>query len=169
MLLSLLRRSINAGILALSHRPRVDWVAVLDAGADLVLKQTAPSAHLLAAVRSLQRRYPYSGGAKAHPHDLAWTLYADSRSLITPDGISILLSPNEMIVMHLLAQAKSHRVERKELLVRLWAQQGTQMDSALTAIIYRLRRKIWETSRWQPPVHAVAQVGYEFRAPLEFG
>lgn len=165
-LISLLRRGTNAGILALSRRPQADLVAALDAGADLVLQQSAPPEHLLAAVRAVQRRYPLSGTQPVLPSDLPWTLEPASRILLTPNGTRILLSANETLVMHILVRAQAHTVPRGDLLQKLWGAQSVEMNSALTAMIYRLRRRISQGSRWPAPVHAVTNVGYKFRAPL---
>lgn len=71
--------------------------------------------------------------------------------------------------MQSMAQAQAHRVQRRELLQALWGEQAGDMDNALQAMMYRLRRRIEQASRWPAPVHAVARVGYEFRAPLNLG
>lgn len=169
-LVTLLRQRSTAGIIALSRRPQAEWVAALDAGADLVLPLNAPSDHLLAALRSVQRRSrpPAAPAVRTPPPtDLPWTLQPDHHALVSPDGTRIVLSANELVVMRSLAHAQAHRVQRRELLHQLWGEQAADMDNALQAMMYRLRRRIEQASRWPAPVHAVARVGYEFRAPLK--
>lgn len=169
-LVTLLRQRSAAGILALSRRPQAEWVPALDAGADLLLPLNAPPDHLMAAVRAVQRRCgPQAAPAMRPPPptDLPWTLALADHALVTPDGTRIVLSANELVVMRNLAAAPAHRLQRRELLEQLWGEQAGDMDNALQAMMYRLRRRIEHASRWPAPVHAVARVGYEFRAPLK--
>lgn len=169
-LVTLLRQRSTAGIVALSRRPQAEWVAALDAGADLLLPLTAPPEHLMAALRAVQRRCGPQVAPPVRtppPTDLPWTLQPQEHALVTPDGTRVVLSANELVVMRSLAQAHAHRVQRRELLQQLWGEQADDMDNALQAMMYRLRRRIEQASRWPAPVHAVARVGYEFRAPLK--
>ncbi|URI06400.1 winged helix-turn-helix domain-containing protein [Aquincola tertiaricarbonis] len=169
-LMKVLRQRTDAGIVALSRRPQAELPAALDAGADIVLPLSAPAAHVLAAVRAVQRRCAQQSAQTvraALPVDLPWTLQPEGHCLLTPDGTRVVLSASELVVMRILAQAPRHRVERRELLQQLWGEQAGEMDNALQAMLYRLRRRIEQASRWPAPVHAVARVGYEFRAPLK--
>ena len=171
-LLTLLHQRSAAGIVALSRRPQQEMVSALDAGADVVLPLNAPPDHLMAALRAVQRRCAPRAPAvlrAAPPTELPWTLRPTDHALLTPDGTRIALSANEIVVMQSMAQAQAHRVQRRELLQALWGEQAGDMDNALQAMMYRLRRRIEQASRWPAPVHAVARVGYEFRAPLNLG
>lgn len=171
-LITLLRERTEAGIVALARRPSAELPAALDAGADLVLPADAPPEHLLAALRAVQRRcgaQQAQAARAALPVDLPWTLLEDTSVLQSPDGARIPLSGAELQVMQCFAAAPGHRVERRLLLERLWGAGTGPMDNALQATLYRLRRRIEQASRWPAPVHAVARVGYEFRAPLKVG
>lgn len=162
-LVRLIRRRSSAGIVVIDSRSGDGLVAALNAGADMVLGQDAAAEHLLAALAAVQRR----AGASAAPAAGVWKLLEAQAVLQTPSGVAIALSDSDLALMRCFATAESARVERRTLMACLWGDTPEPMDNALHATLYRLRKRIERASGQGPaPVHAVARVGYEFRAPL---
>lgn len=162
-LVRLIRRRSGAGILAMDSGAGDGFVAALNAGADMVLGQTAPADHLLAALTAVRRR----ADASAVPVRGVWKFLETRAVLQTPSGIPIALSDSELALMRCFATAKGARVERRALIACLWGDTTQPMDNALHATLYRLRKRIERVGgQGLSPVHAVSRVGYEFRAPL---
>lgn len=158
-LIRFIRRRSAAGMLALSNRAGDDFVAALDAGADMVLSQDAPVEHLSAAINAVQRRLRQAAPA-------AWTLFEERAVLQAPDGTQIPLSDSDLAIMRCFAAADGGRVDRQVLMEQLWGSHAASMDNALHATLFRLRKRIEQAGQALVPVHAVSKVGYEFRAPL---
>lgn len=161
-LVRLIRRRSGAGIVAIGSGSEDEFVAALNAGADMVLGPDAPADHLLAALTAVQRR----AGAGAVPAYGVWKLFEARSVLQTPDGTQIALSDSDLALMRCFAAADSARVERRALIECLWEGTTEPMDNALHATLYRLRKRIERAVPGLAPVHAVSRVGYEFRAPL---
>lgn len=161
-LIRLVRRRSNAGVLAMCKRPDEELVACLEAGADMVLDWAAPETHLIAAVNAVLRRSAQGDPAGQGP----WTLRPDKALLETPKGKEISLSGSDLTILRCLA-SEGGKVERAVLIKALWGHDNGAMDNALHATLYRLRKRIEQVGDMVAPLHAVAKVGYEFRAPLE--
>lgn len=164
-LIRLIRRRSTAGILALSHEAHDEFVPALDSGADMVVRRDAPTDHLLAAMAAVRRRVR-QGLASAQE---VWKLQEDRAVLQAPDGTQIDLSASDLTIMRCFAAAEGGRVSRDVLLEQLWGSSTESMDNALHATLYRLRKRIEQAGQALVPVHAVAKLGYEFRAPLVRG
>ncbi len=164
-LIRLIRRRSTAGILALSHEAHDEFVAALDSGADMVIARDAPAEHLLAAIAAVQRRVR-QGLASTQE---VWKLQEDRAVLLAPDGTQIDLSASDLAIMQCFAAAAGGQVSREVLREQLWGSNAASMDNALHATLYRLRKRIEQAGQALVPVHAVAKVGYEFRAPLVRG
>ena len=76
--------------------------------------------------------------------------------------VSFVLGACRMTAREVL---RSHR-RREALLQRLWGGEAQDMDNALHATVYRLRKRMEKNGRLLSPLQAVPRVGYEFRAPL---
>ncbi len=162
-LIRLIRRRSPAGILAISNQHGDGFVAALEAGADMVLRQDAPPDHLLAAFHALERRT--LSGAPATPRT-PWTLLDAQSVLLAPDGTRIPLGDSDRTLLRCFARAGNGRVVRRVLIENLWGKEAGAMDNALHVTLYRLRKRIEQAGQSPVPVHSVSRVGYEFRAPL---
>ena len=163
-LVRLIRRRSAAGIVALGGEADNDFVAALDSGADMVLRPDAPADHLVAAIAAVRRRLHAPSAGTPRP----WTLLEAHAALQAPDGTQIPLSESDLAIVACFADAEGGQVERRVLMERLWgadAEHGST-ENALHATVYRLRKRIEHAGQALVPVHAVARVGYEFRAPL---
>ena len=166
-LIRLIRRRCPAGVVALSGGGEDAFVQALEAGADMVLDQAAPVRHLRAAVDAVRRRLQRQPAA---PQPLqGWRLLDTEAVLQAPDGTRIPLSESDLVIMGCLATAQDRRVDRRTLVESLWGEGAAAMDNALHATVYRLRKRIEQAGQLVVPVHAVARIGYEFRAPLSRG
>ncbi|MGY4829897.1 response regulator transcription factor [Sphaerotilaceae bacterium SBD11-9] len=163
-LVRLIRRRSPAGIVALGGKVPDDFVAALDSGADMVLPSDAPTAHLVAAIAAVRRRVHAPSARTPRP----WTLLEAQAALEAPDGTQIPLSQSDLAIVACFADAEGGQVERRVLMERLWGADATHgsTENALHATVYRLRKRIEQAGQALVPVHAVAKVGYEFRAPL---
>ncbi len=82
-LIRLIRRRSSVGILAISNLKGNEFVAALEAGADMVLCQDVPEDHFRAAIHAIRRRSEF--GAQAAPH-VPWRLLEAQAILQAPDG-----------------------------------------------------------------------------------
>ena len=161
-LVRLIRRHSGAGLVALSPAPHALYVQALELGADAVVDRDAPPEHVAAALAAVRRRLAGIGPAETAP----WKLKERQAVLFAPDGTAITLSPSDLALMRIFALADGHVVCRSELTLQLWGPTAGDMDNALHAALYRLRKRVEQAGQRLWPAHAVAGVGYEFRAPL---
>ena len=169
-LIRLMRRRTAAGIVALADDVRGELVQALDSGADMVLPADAPADHLVAGVAAVRRRLQQAVPASASA-SRPWTLLEERGALLAPDGTQIPLSESDLAIVSCFADASGGKVERRVLVERLWGREAAHVgtENALHATLYRLRKRIEQAGQAFVPVHAVARVGYEFRAPLVRG
>ncbi len=161
-LLRLVRRRSEAVVLLLSADPAQDFVAGLQSGADMVLGLDAPLEHVAAALAAMERRRGQVQTATG-----CWTLDRRQLVLMAPDGTRIALTDSDVVILQAVADAPDQRVPRELLLQRLWGTDGADMDNALHATVYRLRKRIEKNGKLLSPLQAVSRVGYEFRARLQ--
>jgi DNA-binding response OmpR family regulator len=161
-LLRLVRKRSDAPLLLLSDDPDHEFVTGLGHGADMVLATPTPMAHLAAAVAAVERRRD-----RAKTQSGAWRLDAARMLLLSPDGTPISLTATDLVILQTIAEAADRRVPRELLMQRLWDTVSTDMDNALHATVYRLRKRIEKTGQLMSPLQALPRVGYEFRAPLQ--
>jgi two-component system OmpR family response regulator len=162
-LVRLLRKRTGAGVLVLDDGRAGSVAPALDSGADMVLPADVPPEDLRAAVAAVHRRALATATPSA---GASWTLNEDSSTLRAPDGVEIGLSASDLALLQCFAEAPDGKVERAALVERLWGAKAGPMDNALHATVYRLRKRIEQSGHAFVPLHALAKVGYEFRAPL---
>lgn len=163
-LLRLIRRASAAGVLVLGRGGAGELAQALDSGADMLLARGATDDDVCAAVAAVHRR----SGPSASPglSGRPWTLLEQSATLQAPDGTGIALSQSDLALVKCFADSKDGKVDRQVLVERLWGARAGSMENALHATVYRLRKRIEQAGQALVPVHSVAKVGYEFRAPL---
>lgn len=159
-LLRLVRKASPAAcIVFLSDDMRLK-VASLQAGADAVLGLDSEPELVDAALEALRRRTlgQSPGGA--------WMFDASARTITTPRGDEISLTPTDVALLGELARrAPGEPVSREHLREMLWPGEGEESQNTLHATVYRLRRRL-EQQGDIAPLQAVAGQGYVFRAPL---
>jgi two-component system, OmpR family, response regulator len=160
-LIRLLRRRTPVGIVVVSGRlaPEV-FSTVVDAGADMHLAKPVSFDQVVVAIRAVHRRV-------AAPLTAAWRLDPRASRLLAPDGTSIDLSESDLAVMSCFLDAQGGTVDRDTLCRRLGRPLGADSDNALSATIYRLRRRIERATPLPVPLHTQARVGYVFKGGLQ--
>jgi two-component system OmpR family response regulator len=161
-LVRLIRRRSSAGLVVLSAPPHASYVSALELGADAVVDREAPPERVRATMAAVLRRVAGIAPVASTP----WKLKERQAVLFAPDGTAITLSPSDLALMRVFALANGHVVCRSELTRQLWGPTASDMDNALQAALYRLRKRVEQGGQRLWPAHAVAGVGYEFRAPL---
>jgi two-component system OmpR family response regulator len=162
-LLRLIRKRTAAGVVALGDGPGGSLALALDSGADMVLPAKLSADDLCAAIAAVHRR---ALGAQVQRPTGPWTLIETNATLRAPDGAEIALSASDLALLQCFAESSDGKVDRAALVERLWGERAGDMENALHATVYRLRKRIEQAGHASAPVHALAKVGYEFRAPL---
>lgn len=162
-LIKVLRKRSNVGVLVVSGRLAPDvFKQVVDAGADMYLAKPVHFAQVSAAIAAVQRR---AGSLGERPE---WRLDRRQHQLVAPDGVRIDLTAGEMTIFECFLAANGGVVSREELRRGLGREdEERSTGDALTAMIFRLRRRIERATPALVPLQSKSRVGYEFRAPLK--
>ena len=135
---------------------------MVDAGADMYLAKPVHFAQVSAAIAAVQRR---AGSLGERPE---WRLDRRQHQLVAPDGVRIDLTAGEMTIFECFLAANGGVVSREELRRGLGREdEERSTGDALTAMIFRLRRRIERETPAFLPLQSKSKVGYEFRAPLQ--
>lgn len=156
-----LRRDHPAvGIIMLTARDRLDdRVRGLDCGADLYFAKPADLRELASAIGSLFRRLSLLKPAEPS----RWRLDALRACLVTPSGIEIGLTDNELRFLRPLLERPGAVVEREELFRALDQKQDIYAMRRMETMVSRLRGKVQNTSPGEPiPLRARHGRGYAF-------
>lgn len=167
------------GIIMLTARTnREDRLHGYKHGADLYLTKPADSEELVLAIANLARRIrPQASlieleeatGKPASPEaateQSAWILDQQRGRLISPQGVQILLSGRETMLVELLARATGATVSRQALDALLGNSSSDPESRRLDAALRRLRMKA-RAAGADLPLHAVHAVGMRFIGTL---
>jgi two-component system, OmpR family, response regulator QseB len=138
LIAALRRKGVAAPILVLTALGSVpDKVDGLDAGANDYLVKPFDAAELAARLRALTRSY----GVPDRTLDVGqWTFDTGARTLTSPYGESLVLSPREAGLLALLAREPDRIFTRDEILAAVFdkADQAGSVDT----YVYYLRRKL---------------------------
>jgi DNA-binding response OmpR family regulator len=134
---------------------------VVDAGADMHQAKPASVDQVVVAIPAVHRRVASYSGSSGE-----WLLDRQAGRLIAPDGVRIDLSDLDLAVMERFVQAEGQAVTRESLCHHLGRPVTEEPDNTLSAIIYRLRRRIERATASPVPLQALSRVGYVFRGPL---
>lgn len=159
------REHPRVGIIMLTARDQVDdRVRGLDCGADLYFAKPVDLRELASAVGSLHRRlrslHPAAGDS--------WRLEVRRSSLVTPAGIAIDLTDNELRFLVPLFEHSGDVVERDDLLRALDQRPDVYAMRRLDTLVSRLRSKVQRASPEEPlPVRARHGRGYALLCEAE--
>ncbi len=163
-----LRRNTDLGIIILTARDGMeDRVRGYGAGADLYLVKPVNMPELAAAIISLTRRRRERTTTVSAPLPVEqWILERASWTLVSPQGVRVVLSGQERALVKSLAEAGGESVARADLCAEL-GYVGAAADSrALNAIVQRLRRKIESATGRPAPLESGYRRGYGFSVAL---
>jgi DNA-binding response OmpR family regulator len=158
------RERPHVGIIMLTARDRVDdRVKGLDCGADLFFAKPVDLRELASAIGSLHRRLT----SPAAPSE-TWRLDALKSCLVTPMGISIDLTDNELRFLIPLLERPGEVVNRDDLSRALDQRPDLYAMRRMETMISRLRTKVEKASPDEPlPVRARHGRGYAFLSEVE--
>jgi two-component system, OmpR family, KDP operon response regulator KdpE len=116
-------------------------VAMLDAGADDIVRDPVGVEELLARVRASIRRCIRDEDQQPIVTD-DFTMYLADRRLVLADGTEVLLSPTEWRLIEVLAARAGHLVSRHDVLTAVWGPQRAHKTQYLRVYMAGIRRKI---------------------------
>lgn len=164
-LIRVLRKRTQVGVLVVSGRVSPDvFASVVDAGADMYLAKPVTFEQVTVAIRAVHRRVAATRGLPS-----AWMLDRRTSQLVAPDGVRIDMSDLDMAVMGCFLSAQGQSVTRELLCQQLGRPVTEEPDNALSATIYRLRRRIERATNCVVPLQSQSRVGYVFKGELVEG
>ena len=164
-LIALVRSRGSRGIIVVSGRVGPDaYNSALAAGADLYLQKPIRFDQVIFSIQALQRRYDSFVAPAAAS---GWMIRAASSMLRPPGAHSKLihLAPAELGFLLCLAHAEGATLSREALVRELEIEPGPDFRN-LTALAYRLRRKLEAETTTKVPFRAVHGVGYAAADPI---
>lgn len=158
-----IRTLLDCGIIMLTaHGDTESRVRGFDSGADIYLVKHTALREITAAVHSLLRRLPQDRPVENATS--AWVLDAIGWTLLSPNGQAIKLTATENTFVGALIANAGLPCAREDL-AGILARRQTQFDNRhLDAVASRLRRKIFNQTRIEPPIKSVYGIGYSFSA-----
>lgn len=161
-LVDILRRRTQAIIVVVSGRLAPDvFDQVVNAGADMYLAKPVRFEQVVLAVKAVHRR-----ARAADPVQGAWRLDRRAAQLIAPDGACVDLSPTDAGLLECFLEAAGQVVPRESLYQRVGRADDPSGADGVSAMIFRLRRRIERATPLTVPLQTKSGVGYAFRAPL---
>jgi DNA-binding response OmpR family regulator len=161
-LIDILRRRTNASVVVVSGRLAPDvFDQVVTAGADMYLAKPVRFEQVVLAVKAVHRR-----AAAADTAQRGWRLDRRANQLFAPDGTRVDLSAADTVLLECFLEAAGEVVPRELLRQRIGRPDDAAGADGLSAMIFRLRRRIERATPVTVPLQTKSGVGYAFRAPL---
>ncbi|WLT32566.1 response regulator transcription factor [Geothrix sp. PMB-07] len=156
----------HLGIIMLTARDQTDdRVQGLDAGADLYFSKPVDLRELASAIGSLHRRLAVS---RPKPSPARWRLDGLRSTLVTPTGVAIPLTDNELRFLTPLLDQPGEVVDREVLSEALEQIHDIYAMRRMETMLSRLRTKVQKASPDEPlPVRARHGRGYAFLSEAE--
>lgn len=152
----------SLGIVVFSARSTTpDKIEGLGIGADHYLGKGCDLAELTATLEALCRRLQLSGQA------VSWRLELGPRRLQVPNGPTIALSQQDLLVLHCLMENPGQSISRKQIIQALGGDYLSYDQRRLDTQMRRLRRKVLEASAQELPVNTLRNSGYCFYAEAQ--
>lgn len=154
----------HLGIIMLTARDQTDdKVQGLDCGADLYFTKTVGIRELASALGSLHRRLSLSRPASAR-----WRLDGLRSCLITPSGVEVALTDNELRFLTPLLDQPGTVIDRDRLSLALDQVPDIYAMRRMETMLSRLRAKVQKASPGEAlPVRARHGRGYAFLSEAE--
>ena len=149
-------------------------ITCLKGGADAYLVKPVDPEELEATLLSVHRRVaasvpdlPSSLLAPPLIVERPWYLDAVERVLTSPNGVAVLLSASEAVVVKTLFASEQRFASRQELIVQVDGVADAGSAHRLEALISRLRRKVGDKVGLKLPLRSAYGRGYEFSGHVQ--
>ena len=134
-------------------------------GADLYMTKPVDGEELLLAVRNLARRVREARAAQSGVERAAWTLDVARKLLVSPAGVSIVLSGREVLLLEQFIKAQGEPASRASLAEIMGYGMPGPENRGLDAALRRLREKATAQSL-ELPLLVIHSIGIRFAAPF---
>ena len=155
-----LRTETSMGIIVMTARASLkDKIKGYSSGADYYLTKPVDKLELLAVVESLCDRL----GEVEQEVNKQWHIDSETRLLVSPNNVSINLTPMEALFLKALMKQMGQPITRKVILEHLLYNTSTPYgDRALDVLVVRLRKKISKHTEEPNPIKTIRLFGYSF-------
>lgn len=151
----------------------IEKIIGLEIGADDYLAKPFNPRELLARVKSVLRRTKAAAPVAEEPSEdgevlsfAGWRLSIEERSLFSPEGEPVTLSPGEFSLLTALARHPRRVVSRDQLLDWTRGSDASPVDRAIDVQLSRLRRKLGDDPKNPALIKTVRGDGYLFAAEV---
>lgn len=146
-----------------------DRIVGLEMGADDYLPKPFNPRELLARVKSILRRarnVPAEPGKARRCHFAGWTLEADTRQLVAPDGVLVPLGASEYRLLRVFLDHPQRVLNRDQLLDLTQGREATPFDRSIDVQVSRLRRRLRDDPHEAVIIKTVRNEGYLLAAQV---
>ena len=150
-------------IMLTSRSDDTDRIVGLEMGADDYLPKPFNPRELLARIKSILRRArnaPADPGEAKRFHFAGWTLDADARQLVAPDGVLVPLGASEYRLLRIFLDHPQRILNRDQLLDLTQGREATPFDRSIDVQVSRLRRRLRDDPRESAIIKTVRNEGY---------
>ena len=159
-------------IMLTARGEETDRIVGLEMGADDYLAKPFNPRELLARIKSILRR------ARSLPENLqpeavrqfkfaGWTLDADTRNLLSPDGVVVVLSGTEFKLLRIFLAHPNRVLNRDQLIDLMLSRDASPFDRSIDVQVSRLRHRLGEHPKDPLIIKTVRGEGYVLSVPVE--
>ncbi len=162
-----LREKTKLSIIILTAKGSAeDRVTGYEKGADLYLVKPVNIRELTFAIKNLYSRMEEKHGSTQKQLFESWVFDKVNWTLKAPHGTVHQLSSKELLFMNLLLEKPGEQVSRSSILEHLDYSSDEYGNSALEALVLRVRKKLTENSHHTDPIKTLRGIGYLFSHPV---
>ena len=159
-------------IMLTARGEETDRIVGLEMGADDYLAKPFNPRELLARIKSILRR------ARSLPGNLqpeavrrfrfaGWMLDVDTRNLLSPDGVVVVLSGTEFKLLRIFLSHPNRVLNRDQLIDLMLSRDASPFDRSIDVQVSRLRHRLGEHPKDPAIIKTVRGEGYVFSVSVE--
>jgi len=162
-LLRIVRQRTDVGFILLADNPDIVMLRqAVDAGADMFITENLGGDSLQVCIDAVHRRILHTCGPGRR-----WLLDRNSRRLFSPFGVEVDLTEIDISLLARLESARGEIVSRNDLCISLGRAGSAGAMARLNAMVFRLRRRIWQATGMAAPLQGIHQSGYRLTVGLQ--